>query len=308
MLTEHVAFMLIERGGRQECANDDSDAGTDVRVRVGTNARALPRDSDEGASSSGLRRSVAPDFRRLMTLRAGLFPVVLGQLGPPSVLWAFRRSGPSGCCRCSGGSTPAATRWYAPAVTPKTRPADVLTGTGRGRWENPGPDPDRRPMWAGAPATDGRYAGRMYESKPWRRPRFRPVQLLQVISSPPRTSPRRTVLRQAAPDADTSNADLQRARRSEASYRHTYAPDAEVSDRIGRWSGLDEWSTHEREAIELGVRATIIVPCARRQPRPHRREIDFTNPTWAEDHCPPRSTFVHHLAAGRTQRLDIHYV
>jgi hypothetical protein len=128
------------------------------------------------------------------------------------------------------------------------------------------------------------------------------------------------VLRRAAADADTSNADLQRARRSEwedfyatlheapivPTYRHTYAPDVEVSDRIGRWIGLDAWSTHEREAIELGVRATIIGLVASHDLTVV--EIDFTNPTWAEGHCPPRSTFVHHLAAGRTQRLDIHYV
>ena len=37
-------------------------------------------------------------------------------------------------------------------------------------------------------------------------------------------------------------------------------------------------------------------------------EIDFTNRTQAPDHCPPRSTFVHHLAQGRSHRLDIHYV
>jgi len=37
-------------------------------------------------------------------------------------------------------------------------------------------------------------------------------------------------------------------------------------------------------------------------------EIDFTNPAWAAGHCPPRSTFVHRLADGRSKRLDIHYV
>jgi Sigma-70, region 4 len=37
-------------------------------------------------------------------------------------------------------------------------------------------------------------------------------------------------------------------------------------------------------------------------------EIDFINPAWAADHCPPRSTFVHHLTDGRSKRLDIHYV
>jgi RNA polymerase sigma factor (sigma-70 family) len=129
-----------------------------------------------------------------------------------------------------------------------------------------------------------------------------------------------TALGRSAADADGSNVDLQCARRSEwedfyatlheapiiPTYRHTYAPDVEVSDRIGRWRGLPEWSSHEREAIEVGVRATIIGLVASHDVTVI--EIDFTNPTWADDHCPPRSTFVHHLAAGRTQRLDIHYV
>jgi hypothetical protein len=37
-------------------------------------------------------------------------------------------------------------------------------------------------------------------------------------------------------------------------------------------------------------------------------DIDFANPAWADDHCPPRSTFVHHLTAGQSSRLEIHYV
>jgi hypothetical protein len=37
-------------------------------------------------------------------------------------------------------------------------------------------------------------------------------------------------------------------------------------------------------------------------------DIDFTNPAWADNHCPPRSTFAHHLTAGRSRRLEIHYV
>jgi hypothetical protein len=37
-------------------------------------------------------------------------------------------------------------------------------------------------------------------------------------------------------------------------------------------------------------------------------EIDFANPANSPDHCPPHSTFVHRLAGGRSQRLDIHYV
>jgi RNA polymerase sigma factor (sigma-70 family) len=89
-------------------------------------------------------------------------------------------------------------------------------------------------------------------------------------------------------------------------YRNTYASDVDVTDRIGRWRGLDEWSAHEREAIDIGVRANIVGLTASRDITVV--DIDFSNPVWANDHCPPRSTFVHHLTAGRTQQLNIHYV
>jgi len=120
--------------------------------------------------------------------------------------------------------------------------------------------------------------------------------------------------------ADSSHADLAKSRRAEwedfyaelhqapipDTYRPTYSPDVEVTDGSGRWRGVDEWSTHEREAIELGVRATIVGLAA--SPDVTVLDIDFTNPAWAHDHCPPRSTFVHHLGAGRSRRLAIHYV
>lgn len=89
-------------------------------------------------------------------------------------------------------------------------------------------------------------------------------------------------------------------------YTRTYAPDIEVTDRNGRWRGLREWSAHEREAILLGVHARIVGLVASRDVTV--LEIDFTNPDWAAEHCPPRSTFVHRLADGRSRRLDIHYV
>ena len=89
-------------------------------------------------------------------------------------------------------------------------------------------------------------------------------------------------------------------------YRATYATDVEVTDRNGRWQGVREWSDHERAAIVLGVRARIVDLIASRDITVI--EIDFTNPAWASDHCPPRSTFVHRLAGGRSRRLDIHYV
>src|SRR5262245_3162506 len=117
-----------------------------------------------------------------------------------------------------------------------------------------------------------------------------------------------------------SHATPERARRAEwehfyaelhqaplpRTYRDTYAPDVEVTDRAGAWSGVEAWSAHERDAIDLGVRATIVGLVA--GPDHTILEIDFTNPAWADDHCPPRSTFVHRLGAGRSRRLDIHYV
>jgi len=89
-------------------------------------------------------------------------------------------------------------------------------------------------------------------------------------------------------------------------YARTYAPDVDVTDRNGRWRPLREWSAHEREAILLGVHARIVGRVASRDVTV--LEIDFTNPDWAAEHCPPRSTFVHRLADGRSRRLDIHYV
>ena len=89
-------------------------------------------------------------------------------------------------------------------------------------------------------------------------------------------------------------------------YRDTYTAGVEVTDTAGRWSGITAWSAHEREAIVLGVRAQIRGIWASSDLT--ILEIDFTNPTQAPEHCPPRSTFVHHLADGRSERLDIHYV
>jgi RNA polymerase sigma-70 factor (ECF subfamily) len=117
-----------------------------------------------------------------------------------------------------------------------------------------------------------------------------------------------------------SYADLERARRLEwedfyerlheapepRTYRDTYAPDIQVTDQVGRWQGIDDWSAHEREAIGLGVRARIVGLVAGRDLT--ILELDFANPAWASDHCPPRSTFVHRLSSGRSRRLDIHYV
>lgn len=129
-----------------------------------------------------------------------------------------------------------------------------------------------------------------------------------------------TGLQRAAQDQLLSQVELERNRRADwegfyaelherpvpRTYRSAYTPDVEVTDRNGLWRGLREWSAHEREAILLGVRARIVGLVASRNVTVI--EIDFTNPEWAADHCPPRSTFVHRLAGGRSHRLDIHYV
>ncbi|HEY3723305.1 MAG TPA: RNA polymerase sigma factor [Acidimicrobiia bacterium] len=117
-----------------------------------------------------------------------------------------------------------------------------------------------------------------------------------------------------------SHAELERTRRNiweqfyaelhdapvPGTYRDTYASDVEVTDSVGHWQGVKDWSAHEREAIGLGVRARVQGVVVSRDLT--IIEIDFLNPESASDHCPPRSTFVHHLEAGRSRRLDIHYV
>jgi RNA polymerase sigma-70 factor (ECF subfamily) len=89
-------------------------------------------------------------------------------------------------------------------------------------------------------------------------------------------------------------------------YRSNFAPGVSVTDGTGTWRGLVEWSAHEREAIDLGVRADIVGLVAGADVTV--LEIDFTNRECASDHCPPRSTFVHRLSGGRSERLDIYYV
>jgi RNA polymerase sigma factor (sigma-70 family) len=89
-------------------------------------------------------------------------------------------------------------------------------------------------------------------------------------------------------------------------YQDTFSPNVEVTDQVGSWRGIEDWSAHEREAIELGVRAHLVDIAA--SANITVLEVDFTNPAWASDHCPPRSTFVHRLSDRRTHRLDITYV
>ena len=59
-------------------------------------------------------------------------------------------------------------------------------------------------------------------------------------------------------------------------YRDTYAAGVEVRDTAGRWSGIDAWSAHEREAIVLGVEARVVGVWASSDLT--ILEIDFTNP------------------------------
>jgi hypothetical protein len=68
---------------------------------------------------------------------------------------------------------------------------------------------------------------------------------------------------------------------------------------------VNDWSAHKREAIELGVRATVVGLFAGRDVTVV--ELDFTNPTTASGHCPPQATFVRGLERGRSRQLRIHY-
>jgi len=88
-------------------------------------------------------------------------------------------------------------------------------------------------------------------------------------------------------------------------YRELFAPGVDVRDRNGHWVGLKPWSAEEREAIALGVRATIIDLLAARDLVVI--EIDFTNPPTAPGHCPPYATFIHRLHRNRSHHLRIHY-
>jgi RNA polymerase sigma-70 factor (ECF subfamily) len=127
-------------------------------------------------------------------------------------------------------------------------------------------------------------------------------------------------LRRSADEVALGHADDVAARRSQwehfyatlhdrptpKTYHDMYVDDVTVTDAVGRWTGVNDWSNHEREAILLGVRARIVDLFASRNAT--IIEIDFINPAAAPDHCPPRSTFVHRLVDGRSQRLSIQYV
>ena len=88
-------------------------------------------------------------------------------------------------------------------------------------------------------------------------------------------------------------------------YAELFAPDVDVRDPAGHWYGIDAWSAEERDAITLGVRATIVGVLASSDLTV--LEIDFSNPATWPDHCPPQATFVHSLSMGRSRQLRIHY-
>jgi RNA polymerase sigma factor (sigma-70 family) len=127
------------------------------------------------------------------------------------------------------------------------------------------------------------------------------------------------VLMQTISDAASSHADVEAGLRdhwedfyrtvherpSPRVYRDLFVPDIDVRDRAGHWVGVESWSAHEREAIALGVRATVVDLLAGGDVTV--LEIDFTNPPTWPHHCPPHATFVHRLDRGRTRQLRIHY-
>ena len=88
-------------------------------------------------------------------------------------------------------------------------------------------------------------------------------------------------------------------------YRDLYHVDVTVRDPGAAWHGVTEWSAEERDAVTLGVRATIAGLAACRDLT--ILEIDFANPPSAPGHCPPTSTFIHHLRDGRSSKVDIYY-
>ncbi|HWC40423.1 MAG TPA: sigma-70 family RNA polymerase sigma factor [Actinomycetota bacterium] len=88
-------------------------------------------------------------------------------------------------------------------------------------------------------------------------------------------------------------------------YQELFAPDVDVRDPSGHWSGIDAWSAEERDAITVGVHACIVGVLASSELTV--LEIDFTIPATWPDHCPPQATFVHRLRKGRSRQLRIHY-
>jgi hypothetical protein len=69
-------------------------------------------------------------------------------------------------------------------------------------------------------------------------------------------------------------------------YRELFAPDVEVRDPAGHWSGVNAWSAEEREAITFRVRARIMDVLAGSNIT--MLKVDFCNPAESPGHCPHR--------------------
>ena len=87
-------------------------------------------------------------------------------------------------------------------------------------------------------------------------------------------------------------------------YEELFSPEVDVRDPAGHWHGISAWSAEEREAITLGVRATVRDVLTSSDITVV--EIDFCNPAEWPGHCLPQATFIHRLSDGRTRQLQIH--
>jgi RNA polymerase sigma factor (sigma-70 family) len=122
-----------------------------------------------------------------------------------------------------------------------------------------------------------------------------------------------------AADAATSHAELETSQRrtwadfyrvlhdqpTPRTYRDLFTSDVDVRDPAGHWRGIEAWSAEERDAISMGVRASVVDVLA--STGITVVEVDFTNPDEWPRHCPPHATFVHRVADGRSDRVRIHY-
>jgi RNA polymerase sigma factor (sigma-70 family) len=105
-----------------------------------------------------------------------------------------------------------------------------------------------------------------------------------------------------------SHADLQAAQRTQweefyrlvhrqpvpRTYRELFAPDVDVRDPAGHWYGIEAWSAEEREAITVGVQASIVGVLASSEltvggavtPRPPRAGLTRRGEQAALGSCP----------------------
>jgi RNA polymerase sigma-70 factor (ECF subfamily) len=118
--------------------------------------------------------------------------------------------------------------------------------------------------------------------------------------------PRHQAQLEAARSGEWASFYRQLHERPEArTYGGLYRHDVIVQDGTGCWRGIQDWSAEERTAIDLGVRAQVVGLAATTDLTV--LDINFQNPPCAAGHCPPSSTFVHHLRGGRSASVDIYY-